>query len=83
MRPVGLGREPVDGYCVDGVLALLRALDVAVLAAPRTKEIALGPLAVRATAAAAFRDKRRACGDMRRPSGPDSARTPSPGFRPS
>ena len=39
---------------------VLRALDVAIFAAPRTEEVALRPLPVRAAPAAAFRDKCRA-----------------------
>ena len=54
MRLVGLGRELVDGRRVDGVLPLLRALDVPVFAAPRTKEMAFQSLAVRTASAAAF-----------------------------
>ena len=68
MRPVGLGRELVDGGGVEGVPALPCALDVPVLAAPRAEEVALEPLAIRASAAAAFRRK---CG-------PSSATTRGP-----
>ena len=59
MRPVGLGCELVDHGRVKGVLALLRALDVAVPTAPRAEEVAFQPLAVRAAPAAAFRDQCR------------------------
>ena len=47
----GVGRQ------VDGVLALLRALDVRVLAASRVEEITLEPFEVRAPAAATLRDQ--------------------------
>ena len=57
---VGRGRELVDDGGVQDVLALLRALDVTGVAAPRAEEIALQPLAVRAAPTAAFRDERRA-----------------------
>ena len=56
MRPVGLGGEFVDGRGVDRVLALLRALGVAVVAAPLAEEIAFEPLAIRASSATAFCD---------------------------
>ena len=54
VRPVGLRREFVDGCRVDGVLALLRALDVPVFPASRTEKIAPQPLPVRAATASAF-----------------------------
>ena len=54
VRPVGLGGELVDRCRVDGVLALLRALGVAVVAAPLAEEIACQPLPIRAAPAAAF-----------------------------
>ena len=57
MRLVGLGGELFDHRGVDGVPALLRALDVAVLAAPLAEEIAFRPLPVRATPAAALLDE--------------------------
>ena len=58
-RPVGLGGEVVDHRRVEGVLTLLRPLDVAILAAPFAKEVALRSLAVSASAAAAFGHQRR------------------------
>ena len=57
MRLVGRGGELVDGGGVERVLALLCALDVAVLAAPPAEEIAFEPLAVRAATAAALFDE--------------------------
>ena len=60
MRPVGLGRELVDHRGVEGVLALLRTIDVAILPAAFAEEVACHPLPVRAAPAAAFRDQRRA-----------------------
>ena len=59
VRPVGLGRELVDGGCIDGVLALLGALPVTVLAAPSAEEVALKPFPVRAAPASAFCGKCR------------------------
>ena len=58
MRRLRPGRELVDGRRVDGILAFLRALDVAVLPASRTEEVAVQPLAVRAAPAAAFGDRK-------------------------
>ena len=46
MRRVGPGGELVDGGRVEGVPALLRALDVAVLAAPLAEEVAFQSLAL-------------------------------------
>ena len=60
MRPVGLGGELVEGRRVDGVPALLRALDVSVFPASLAEEVAFRSLAVRAAPAAAFGDKCRA-----------------------
>ncbi len=60
MRPVGLCGELVDDRGVDGVLALLRALDCAIFPAPLAEEIALDALAVRAAPAAAVGDQRGA-----------------------
>ena len=57
VRPVGPGRELVDRRRVDGVLAFLHALDVAILAAPRAEEVALQPLAIRTSSTAAAFDK--------------------------
>ncbi|MDE0038273.1 MAG: hypothetical protein OXU77_21100 [Gammaproteobacteria bacterium] len=54
MRPVGPGREVVDRRRVDGVLALLRALDVPVFAAPLAEEVACQTFPIRAAPAAAF-----------------------------
>ncbi len=69
VRLVGLGRELVDGGGVDGVLALLRALGVAVVAAPLAEEVARQPLAICASAATAFCDL---CG----PAAPAGPRAP-------
>ncbi len=57
VRPVRPGRELVDRRRVDGVLALLRALDVSILAAPFAEEVACRPLPVGAAPAAAFCDQ--------------------------
>ena len=54
VRLVGLGRELVDGRRVEGVPPLLRALDVAIVAAPLAEEVARQSLAVRASPASAF-----------------------------
>ena len=51
---LGLRGELVDDGGVDRVLALLRALTVALVAAPLAEEVAGEPLAVGAPAAAAF-----------------------------
>ena len=57
MRPVGLGGEFVDHRRVESVLALVGALDVALLAAPFAQEVARQPLAIRAAPASAFCDQ--------------------------
>ena len=44
---------------VDGVLALLRALDVAIFAAALAEEVAFRPLPVRATPTASMGDEKR------------------------
>ena len=71
VRPVGPGRELVDGRCVDGVLALLGALPVAFVAATPAEKIAFEPFPVRAAPASAF------CGKCR----PSSATTGGPSIQ--
>ena len=56
MNPVWLGGEVVDDGGFHGVPALLRAFDLAILAAAFAEEVAFGPLAVRAAATPALRN---------------------------
>ena len=71
MDALRLGGELVDGGRVDGVLALLCALDVAILAAALAEEVAFQSLAVRTAPAAAF------CGKC----SPSSATTGGPAIQ--
>ena len=56
----GRGSELVDDSGVESVLPILRALDVAVVAAPLAEEVAFETFPVRAPAAAALGNQRRA-----------------------
>ena len=58
VRPVGPGRKTRRSPPRRGVLALLRALGVAVAAAPLAEEVALEPFAICASAATALCDQR-------------------------
>ena len=55
--PCRARRELIDGRHIDGVLPLLRALDVSVFSASRAEEIAFEPFPVRAPPASAFGGK--------------------------